>query len=171
MTATVSFEAETTNGCIGSASTTVYIKPQPTADFTVDVNTGCSPLAVQFNNVSTQADEFTWDFGNGTSVDASNPTHVFETGAVTTSFEVTLTATDALGCSSTTTREITAFPAADFALALTSDSVCSPLELTLPTVPGGQNITWNFGDGNTATGQNPQHSWANNSGELMTALV
>ena len=171
MTATVSFEAETTNGCIGSASTTVYIKPQPTADFTVDVNTGCSPLAVQFNNVSTQADEFTWDFGNGTSVDASNPTHVFETGAVTTSFEVTLTATDALGCSSTSTREITAFPAADFSLALTSDSVCSPLELTLPTVPGGQNITWNFGDGNTATGQNPQHSWANNSGELMTTLV
>lgn len=171
MAVTVSFEAETENGCIGSASSTVYIKPQPQADFDADVLAGCSPLSVQFNNASTQADAFEWTFGNGTTSSAIHPAAVFNAEGTATNFQVSLTATDDLGCTSTITREITAYPAANFELALAADSACSPLELTLPTIPGAQNLTWNFGDGTSATGQNPSHAWVNSTGELISAEV
>ena len=171
MTATVSFEAVTANGCIGSASTTIHIKPQPVAEFTVDIDAGCAPLSVQFNNASTQSDAYAWDFGNGNVSTEVNPNHAFSTADETEVFEVTLTATDALGCSSILHREITVFPAAEFTLALTNDSVCSPLELTMPAVPGGENIAWDFGDGTNATGQSPDHSWINETGSLMSAVV
>ena len=171
MEATVSFEATTTNGCIGNESATVYIKPQPQANFTASVESGCAPLDVAFNNASTQADAFTWDFGNGTSHAGSNAAVSFDAEGAEAVYNVTLTATDNLGCTSTATREITVFPAADFALDLPTDSVCSPLELTLPAVNGAQAITWNFGDGTTATGQTPVHTWENTGNELMTAAV
>ena len=171
MTATVSFEAVTSNGCIGSASTAVHIKPQPVADFTVDIAEGCAPLSVQFNNTSTQSDSFAWNFGNGATSGQVNPNQAFTALDATEVFEITLTATHALGCSSTSNREITVFPAAEFTLALTTDSVCSPLELTMPAVPGGENITWDFGDGTNATGQSPTHSWINETGSLMSAVV
>ena len=171
MVATVSFEAATTNGCVGSGSATVFIKPQPTADFTASVESGCAPLNVTFTNLSTQADAFAWDFGNGTSATTPLAASAFDAEEIETTYTVTLTATDDLGCTSTTTREITAFPAADFALALPADSVCSPLELTMPVLDGAQAITWSFGDGTTATGQAPSHTWENTTGELMTATV
>ena len=171
MEATVSFEAATTNGCVGSGSATVYIKPQPTADFTVTFESGCSPLSVAFYNTSTQADAFFWDFGNGST--ASTPTAIaaFEAEDIATTYTVTLNAMDDLGCTSTATQEITAFPSANFTLELPADSVCSPLELTMPVLDGAQAITWNFGDGTTATGQAPAHTWENTTGELMTATV
>lgn len=171
LAATVSFVAQTANGCIGTASSTVYIKPQPTADFAANVVEGCSPLAVQFNNLSTQADSFVWDFNNGSTATSENPNATFVAEATNTAFEVSLTAIDELGCSSSVTREVIAFPAADFSLNLPTDSVCSPLELTLPTIPGGTNITWDFGDGATASGQAPQHAWVNSTSELMSAVV
>ena len=43
-------------------------------------------------------------------------------------------------------RDVTVHPAA-FSLNLASDTVCSPLQLTLPAIPGAENLTWNFGDG------------------------
>jgi PKD repeat protein len=171
MEATVSFEAATTNGCVGSGSATVYIKPQPQADFTASVESGCAPLSVAFNNMSTQADAFAWDFGNGTSTTAPNATADFDAIGTEATYTVTLTATDDLGCTSTATREITAFPAANFALDLPADSACSPLALTLPVIDGAQALTWNFGDGNTTTGQAPSHTWENTTNELMTTAV
>ena len=171
MEAIVSFEAETANGCLGSGSATVYIKPQPQADFTASIESGCAPLSVAFSNMSTQADEFAWDFGNGTSAFTPNTTAEFDSDGTETTYTVTLTATDDLGCVSATTREITAFPAAAFSLTLPADSVCSPLELTMPILDGAQAITWNFGDGATAIGQGPTHTWENAGGELMTATV
>ena len=171
METTVSFEAATTNGCVGSGSATVYIKPQPQADFTASVESGCAPLSVAFNNMSTQADAFAWDFGNGTSTTAPNATADFDAIGTETTYTVTLTATDDLGCTSTATREITAFPAANFALELPADSACSPLALTLPVIDGAQALTWNFGDGNTTTGQAPSHTWENTTNALMTTAV
>ena len=171
MTATVSFEAATANGCIGGGSATVYIKPQPQADFIATIESGCAPLSVAFSNASTQADAFHWDFGTGNTAVTPNAAEEFTTGADESVYQVTLTATDDLGCESLTTREITVFPAADFALDLTSDSVCSPLEMTLPVIQGAQDITWDFGDGTTGAGQAPSHTWANPTGELMTQTV
>ena len=171
MTAIVTLEAETANGCAGTSEATVNIKPQPVANFIVNGEEGCDPLVSQFNNYSVLADSYDWDFGNGETSHEEHPTHAFAAADGTTTFEVTLTAHDDLGCSDTTTRDVTVHPAADFSLNLASDTVCSPLELTLPTIAGAQDIVWNFGDGTTGAGQAPTHTWVNPGDELMTATV
>ncbi len=171
MTATVTLEAETADGCAGTSQATVNIKPQPVANFMVANDEGCDPLVSQFNNYSVLADSYDWDFGDGTTGHEEHPTHTFAANGATTTFAVTLTAHDDLGCSDVTTREVTVHPAAAFSLSLASDTVCSPLQLTLPAIPGAENLTWNFGDGTTGAGQTPTHTWENTGDELMEATV
>ncbi len=171
MTASVTLEAETADGCPGTSEATVNIKPQPVANFLVENDEGCNPLVSQFHNYSVLADSFDWDFGDGTTSHDEHPAHAFTSDDSTTTFEVTLTAQHDLGCSDVTTRNVTVHPAAAFNLSLESDTVCSPLQLTLPEIPGAEGITWDFGDGNTAFGQSPTHTWENNTSELLTAMV
>ncbi|MAO64114.1 MAG: hypothetical protein CL666_03870 [Balneola sp.] len=65
----------------------------PTASFSVDGDT-FTDGEVQFNNSSTDADSYTWEFGDGTTGNESNPTKTYsEYGEVT----VTLTAENADG--------------------------------------------------------------------------
>ena len=171
MAATVTFSAQTPNGCAGNATTEVFIKPQPVAEFSTDFDNGCEPLVSQFGNNSAHADAFDWNFGNGDSSHDENPSMVFLAGSATETFTVTLTATDELGCFDTATQNVTVHPGADFTLDLGNDSVCSPLSIDLPAISNAQNITWNFGDGSTSNETAPTHTWENNTGELMAATV
>ncbi len=171
MTATVTLEAETADGCAGTSQATVNIKPQPVANFMVANDEGCDPLVSQFNNYSVLADSYDWDFGDGTTGHEEHPAHAFGANGATTTYAVTLTAHDDLGCSDATTRDVTVHPAAAFSLNLASDTVCSPLQLTLPAIPGAENLTWNFGDGTTGAGQTPTHTWENTGDDLMEATV
>ena len=171
MAATVTFSAQTENGCAGTTSAEVFIKPQPVAEFSTDFDNGCEPLVSQFGNNSTNADAFDWNFGNGDASNEINPSMVFFAGEASETFAVTLTATDNLGCADTTTQEVTVHPGADFALDLGNDSVCSPLSIDLPAIANALNITWDFGDGNTSNEATPSYTWENNTGELMAATV
>ena len=174
LSALVSFEGQTADGCIGTASTMVHVKPQPVAQIALASATGgCAPFEALFNNNSSNGDDYTWNFGDGSEeVNAAGDVdHAFQTGSETGNYTVTLTATDALGCADTSTASVTVFPAAAFELQLAVDSVCSPLILTMPSVEGAQNITWDFGDGVTSNEVNPTHSWNNDSDELLSALV
>lgn len=51
--------------------------PQPRAAFTVEQPTGAAPIEVRFTNTSTDADSYSWDFGDGTSSAEANPIHTF----------------------------------------------------------------------------------------------
>ena len=93
------------DGCDTDDSITVTVLPNPTADFDFDNANACGGVPVQFtNNSSGTGLEFEWDFGNpasgaANSSTANNPTHEFVApGNGTDSFTVTLTVTDANGC-------------------------------------------------------------------------
>ncbi|MFI5149874.1 MAG: gliding motility-associated C-terminal domain-containing protein [Bacteroidia bacterium] len=87
-----------TNPC-GSVSTTDTVKVNTvTALFHPDTTSGTAPLPVLFTNLSTpNATTFSWNFGDGTSGNGTTPTHTYGTGGT---FTVTLTVTDANGCTS-----------------------------------------------------------------------
>ena len=118
MSATVTLQAETAMGCSGISQTTVHIKPQPIADFSVNYDEGCEPLVSAFTNLSALADTYDWDFGDGSTDHTLNPTHAFQTNGTESTFEVTLTAHDDLGCADSATQEVNVFPAAAFELGL-----------------------------------------------------
>ena len=61
------------------------------ADFSAQPRTGQAPLNVRFTDESTgDIDTWRWDFGDGTTSDEQNPTHIYErAGRYTVSLEVT----------------------------------------------------------------------------------
>ena len=63
--------------------------PLPTAAFDLDVTSGAVPLLVTFTDRSQNADSWSWDFGDGVTSDAQNPSHLYTHPGL---FEVTLTA-------------------------------------------------------------------------------
>ena len=82
-------------------------KLRPEAKASADVLQGSAPLTVSFS----ASDDLTqhWDFGDGTTSNESNPTHLYENFG---QYTVVLTVTDAEGASSTTGLTITVLPEA-----------------------------------------------------------
>lgn len=96
------------NGCVSSINmpNMIYAAPIPVADFNyspgqLDLNN----TSVQFLNQSQNANSYVWDFGNGSSSTAYNPTYTYpwEVG----SYDVELIATSSYGCVDTVVRTIT----------------------------------------------------------------
>ena len=159
----VSVTGETEHGCAGLAVDLITVKPQPTAAFNADALSGCEPLDAAFTSTSTAGTDLSWNFGDGTSATGSSVNHTFDGIDSNTAFDVTLTATHPLGCADVATASVDVFAAAEYALNLSTDSVCSPLELTMPEIADAQNVTWNFGDGTTSNEATPTHTWFNAS--------
>lgn len=83
----------------------IDIVDPPMAQFTPPTANGCSPVQVSFVNSSQNTVSYVWDFGDGTSSTAVNPTHTF-----TQSSNVMLIASDATGCSDTAYAQIAVVP-------------------------------------------------------------
>ena len=131
------------------------LRAQPTAAFTADRMTGCSPLVVHFSNQTTGASAaatYHWDLGNGNLVVAENPQAIYTTPG---SYTVTLTVMDG-GQSATTTGTVTVDqpPTVSFITNTTKGCAPTPMAFTSTSVAGSIPITtylWDFGDGSTQT--------------------
>jgi len=55
-------------GCVGEATISVTALPVPIADFTPSISSGYVPLNVVFTNNSSFANNYVWDFGNGSTI-------------------------------------------------------------------------------------------------------
>ena len=171
MAATVTFSAQTENGCAGTASAEVFIKPQPVAAFTASETGGCEPLMTTFANSSTNGDAYIWNFGEILLPGEFNMSpavdHEFNAiGDDATTFSVTLLAIDDLGCTDERTMDIEVLPAPEFTLALAETEACSPLVLTLPDMDATSGGYWSFGDGTFSNESTPTHSWNNTGMDL-----
>jgi gliding motility-associated-like protein len=100
------------NGCVNTDQVMVIIVLIPTANVSADVTSGFPTLTVNFDNNSTNATTFYWNFGNGTTVDAT--TTAGQQFAYTNPGEylVVLTASNG-SCSDTDTLLITVDPLPD----------------------------------------------------------
>ena len=99
----VTLSVQTDGGCTFTRTQPVTIAATPVAAFTTSADYGGTPLEVTFANTSTSATAYAWDFGGiGTSEEAE-PTFTFtEVGT----YAVTLTATNAAGCTATTQQTV-----------------------------------------------------------------
>lgn len=89
------------NGVGSSTPILINVNATPTADASFTQTNGS--FTVQFLNNSTNATSYSWDFGDGTTSTATNPSHIFATGG---DFTVVLTATNG-DCSNTFTINLT----------------------------------------------------------------
>jgi len=141
----------------------VFVSGQaPVANFTSSAPSGCAPLLVTFNDLSTGSPtSWSWDFGNGQLSTLNNPTVAF---SLPGTYTVRLIVKNASGIDDTIkTDYITVFssPTASFTANLTTSCAPASIQFTDQSTPpsGGAIVawSWNFGDGGTSAQQNPSH--------------
>lgn len=157
------------------------VSGQADAKFSVDVNTGCSPLTVTFTNNSTGTDlYYSWSYGDGNSSANSNTTHshVFNWGNV---YTVTLIATELLNPNDPDTAyatiTVTQTVPADFTSAIPSD-VCANewinFNWDLTFKNDLESVLWDFGDGRVTNEMNTYpmtHSYETNGSYTVTYIT
>jgi gliding motility-associated-like protein len=126
----------------------------PVASFTV--NDVCQAFSAAFNNTSTGATNYQWNFGNGNTSTQQSPSHQY---AAPGTYNVTLTVSTAAGCSDNTAGTVTIHPMPS--AAFTAANVCEGNNVNFTSqsnVATGTitNYNWNFGQG-TSNQQNPSH--------------
>ncbi|MBL7943738.1 MAG: PKD domain-containing protein [Flavobacteriales bacterium] len=91
----VKLQIQTAAGCEAEVTQMIPVWPVPIPAFVFSPEIGSPPLAVHFTNLSEQAVEYDWNFGDGTESDEVHPLHTYQdTGA----YVITLEATSAQGC-------------------------------------------------------------------------
>lgn len=156
-TYTVTLTVQAANGQadfeLKSAYVTVHPKPNP--NFTVSTN-GCSlPVSVTFNNTSTGATSYAWNFGNNQTSTQQAPTPVNYTSAGT--YNVTLIATNSFGCKDTIVKPIVV---SNFQAGITAPATAcqnTPVSITDNSTVGANSWSWTF------TGGSPANSSAQNN--------
>ena len=142
------------------------------ADFIYTTNV----LAANFTDASTDGDgtinSWSWSFGDGGSSAVQNPSHIYVSGG---SYTVTLTVTDNLGRSAGTSRIVTVIkpnvlPDANFTFT-TSGSTANFTDASTDSDGSISSRSWNFGDGNSSTLQNPSHAYALGGSYIVTLAV
>ena len=134
----------------------------PAADFNAGVTSGCAPLSVNFNDLSTSSPtNWNWDFGNGQLSTVKNPVVIFSQPG---RYDVKLVVRNANGINGITkTGYIIVNPAPAVAFSVNATAGCAPSTsrfTDLSTVTNGiiNGWSWNFGDGSPAvTTQHPTH--------------
>jgi PKD repeat protein len=143
-------------------SDSVVVRPIPTVNFGTDVNSGCSPLTIQFNDLTVgNATNYLWDFGDGTTGTGAQPlNHTYFTGTQDSTYYITLIASNQCG-SDTMQHSIIVHPNTVTSFFNTSvTSGCVPLTVNFTNyATGGNNISWDFGDGNISNQASPTHTY------------
>ena len=142
----------------------ITVGEPPVVDFSSPDTFNCAPPhAASFTDLSTNAVSWLWDFGDGNTSTAQNPTHTYNSIG---SFDVSLTAMSPDSCFTTLTKSnyiLVEPPVADF-YGVPANG-CAPLNVHFKdqSVSGSGIVSWNwnFGNGGTSTLQNPQYTYVN----------
>ncbi|MBN1598575.1 MAG: PKD domain-containing protein [Bacteroidales bacterium] len=141
--------------CTDSISRTVYLYPaMPEAKFE-EPEPGCMPHTISFINSSEYADEYLWEFGDGSISTAANPSYTYYEAGI---YRVKLTVRGAGGESSyCDTARVYILPNAFFELAPRYVYVNDEPVHFFNLSDNADIIEWNFGDGTTSNEFNTQH--------------
>lgn len=162
----VTLVATTDMGCIDSITQVLTIYPLPVVDFIADKYNGCVDLDINFTNNSTISSttikSYYWDFGDGATSTASNPSYTY---TVAGTYTVSLVATSDKGCVDQndypTTIEAYALPVAGFSASPDYISILKP-KVEFSNSSSADAISWNwyFGDEVVSDLENPSHTYA-----------
>lgn len=159
---TVTMTVTDVTGCSKTVTKPNFIQPTfPTPSFVVDTF-ACRNEILFFDASATTVippATYNWDFGDGTTATGVIATHAY---TASNNYTVTLTVTDVNGCDSSIQHQVLIqHPASAF-----SDSVlligCGVTNMQFTENSTGTAITgwqWYFGDGASATQQNPMHAY------------
>ena len=167
VTTTYTVAVTDANGCTATATIQIAVSALPVSAFAADTTSGCAPLCVNFDDLSTVAlpaviTSWNWDFGDNSVSTLQTPNHCYTSAGV---YSVTLLVTTGDGCSHTYTWNnyinVYSSPIASFIASPQPTTILSPTILFTDASTGADTWLWSFGDINnsTSTLQNPSFTY------------
>jgi PKD repeat protein len=152
----------------GQASFTVTCSAPPNQPPVAAFSSSCNGLTCSFTSTSSDPDgsitAYQWTFGDGGSATTQNPSRTYSAGGT---YTVQLTVTDNQNATNSVTHSVTvtAPPPPNQPPVAAFTSSCSGLTCNFTSTssdPDGSIAAyqWTFGDGGTATTQNPSHTYS-----------
>ena len=171
-TYTVTLRIGSDQACEDTVAKNITIHPRPLAAFNAPpVCAGTTTVFADLSNVNggTLSGWF-WEFGDGAFSAAQQPTHQYASAGT---YSALLVATSNRGCTDSATQVVVVntMPQAGFSTAGTCFG--TPVQFNDSSSSGSTAISswsWNFGDGGSASQQDPQHSYAA-SGTYAVQLI
>jgi len=162
----------TTNleSCRDTISHNVTIYPSPEAIFTPSITESCAPVNIDFDNSSTTANSFEWDFGDGASSSDSLTSHIYinTTGSDVTNV-VRFIAKNEFQCKDTIYRSLLIHPTVFAGYTVEPVEACTPYSANFTNISiGADTFEWDFGDGTTSTSGNKNITHLYNNGTATT---
>lgn len=151
---TVRLRVTTNSGCVEEIVLTdgVKVGTPPTVDFTVNKNSSCAGEAFNFTSLSSPADEWRWNFGDGGSSSAESPAYLYQD---TGYFDVKLIAINN-GCRDSITKSALVYVMAPVARFTPKYSCVNRLQVEfednsiVDPSHGPATYFWDFGNGQTS---------------------
>lgn len=159
------------NECgVDSVESVVTVLPNTVhINLSAPFQSGCSPLFVPIQNLTTGATNYHFDFGDGSTSSLINPNHVYTDPGI---YNVVLNADD--GCSFSSGQiqiEVLETPT----VSITSDlsELCPDEQIQFSSTTTGDVVAmqWDFGDGQSAGGSNPSHTYSQGQNYFVSASV
>lgn len=163
---TVSLILYNEEACIDTFSVDIELKAPPMADFSAKIADACSSKKIVLSNLSTGAEEYEWDFGDGSDPVITNDDSFSYTYSpiqeAEATYQITLTAIGANGCISQKTKPVTVYPETFANFTPETNEGCHPLTTEFSINQNGiEDFEWDFGNGNTSNEENPVFTFVN----------
>jgi PKD repeat protein len=165
ITRQIRLTADSWFNCTSEITAEITIHPRPRARFETDRIIDCPPFDLPMVNTSLNADQYTWIFGDGDTLQTNSPApvnHVYGNAtADIATYELTLRAASTYGCMDSSQQKIYVYPgtSADFSF---NNEGCSPLSVHFTNESvRGYSYLWDFGDGTTMTIKDPTNIYFN----------
>ncbi len=158
-------------GCKDSISKAIQIFPKPSANFTS--SNVCKKTAASFINTSyINGGGMTnnWNFGDSFTSTLSSPTHSY---AAAGNYSVSLITVSNHGCRDTIIRPIRINEQPDLSFSANNACLTKTTVITQTISPAVSNYTlsWNMGDGNVLSGNNPSYTYLAAGSYLVNATL
>ncbi len=165
------------NNCARDTQTiAVIVSPNPVKP-QININgnqaSGCAPATITFNNNTTGATKYTWDFGDSSAllITTNNDAEVLHTYTQPGSFTVKTEITN--GCSDTTvfnTVMVFQKPVAAFSVNKTNFCFGDTVKTTA-TITNADSYRWDWGDDTVSSGTEAAHVYANSGTYNITLFA
>jgi len=138
----------------------------PIANFT-DSILNCGSKVSFISEVTNHADTYLWDFGDGQTSSLALPTHEYATYGT---YMVKLVVTNPAGKDSIT-RSVTVTPKLINTTIIGKQIPYCPIEFSSNSNSPIKSILWDFGDGNTISGLNINHTYSNGGEYIVSSII
>ncbi len=161
-----------TTGCGGTSTVFVTVNPLPSVSFAATETSGCAPFIADFTNTGTPGVSCLWNFGDGqTSTTCGAASNNYTSAGL---YDVTLTITDANGCSNAVTytdyMNIQELPDADFNFEPFAPTTLDPTVNFINNSFGETSVFWTFENTGTSDEENPTISFPREAGTYDVTL-